>query len=69
MPMVNLSDFGGMKKGNRYCKHCTYSDGMLKPRHEVREGMIAYYMKAKRVDRAHAENYVDEIMAGQPAWQ
>ncbi|MFH0737634.1 MAG: zinc ribbon domain-containing protein [Candidatus Micrarchaeota archaeon] len=68
MPMVKLTDFGGMKKENDYCRHCTYEDGMLRPRHEVREGMILYYMKTKRKERSDAESYVDEIMAGQRAW-
>ncbi|MEW6721980.1 MAG: zinc ribbon domain-containing protein [Candidatus Micrarchaeota archaeon] len=69
MPMARLSDFGGMKEGNRYCRHCTYENGGLRPRHEVREGMVLYYMKSKRRERREAEEYVDEIMAGMPAWQ
>ncbi|MEW6035414.1 MAG: zinc ribbon domain-containing protein [Candidatus Micrarchaeota archaeon] len=69
MAMVRLSDFGGMKNDNRYCKHCAYDNGDLRPRHEVREGMILYYMKTKGKDRRSAEEYVDEVMAGQPAWQ
>ncbi|MEW6748214.1 MAG: zinc ribbon domain-containing protein [Candidatus Micrarchaeota archaeon] len=69
MPLLKTSDFGGMDQKNRYCKHCTYEDGMLKPRHEVREGMVLFYMKMKRRERKEAEEYVDEVMAGQPAWQ
>jgi len=69
MGMVKLSDFGGMKAGNRYCKHCSYENGDLKPRHEVREGMVLYYMKTKKKSRPDAEAYVDEVMAGQRAWQ
>ena len=69
MPMVRLSDFGGMKAGNRYCKHCAYENGDLRPRHEVRENMVLYYIKTKRKDRSESEAYVDEIMAGQPAWR
>lgn len=67
--MHNLSDFGGMNKSNRYCKHCTYDNGQLKPRHEIRENMVLYYMKAKRLERKGAEDFVDELMAGRPAWQ
>ncbi len=69
MPMEKKDDFGGEKEGNKYCKHCTYPDGNLKPRHEVREGMIKFYMKMKHMPRAEAEKFVDEHMAGMPAWQ
>jgi len=69
MPMLKASDFGGMKEDNRYCVHCTYKNGDLKPRHEVREGMVQFYMKMKKKERREAEEYVDEVMAGQPAWQ
>ncbi len=69
MPMVKLSDFGGSKKDNRYCSHCSYADGNLKPKYEIRESMVLYYMKAKRFERKRSEEFVDELMAGQPAWQ
>lgn len=69
MPMVNKSDFGGGKETNQYCKHCTLPNGILKPRHEVREGMILFYMKNKKADRQTASAYVDERMAGMPAWK
>jgi hypothetical protein len=69
MPMAKASDFGGRNVKNRYCTHCTYQDGNLKPRHEIRENMVAYFMKMKRVDRAEAESFVDGLMAGMPAWQ
>lgn len=67
--MINRSDFGGGNESNRYCKHCTLSNGVLKPLHEVRESMIAYYMKAKKWERTQATQFVDEKMAGQPAWK
>jgi hypothetical protein len=69
MPMARPGDFGGRDVKNRYCKYCTYANGTLKPRHEVREGMVAFYMKAKRMERKSAEEYVDERMAGMPAWR
>jgi len=68
-PMLKPSDFGGMNDKNRYCAHCTYPDGNLKPRHEIRENMTKYFMKMKRCERAEAEKFVDELMAGMPAWQ
>ncbi len=69
MPMHNPSDFGGRDVKNRYCKYCTYSNGTLRPRHEVRESMVMFYMRAKRMERKEAESYVDEVMAGSPAWK
>jgi len=69
MPMANASDFGGRKTDNRYCAHCTYPDGNLKPRYEIRENMVLFYMKAKKMERNAAEQFVDEHMAGMPAWQ
>lgn len=69
MPMMKKSDFGGGKENNRYCTHCTYPDGGLKPQHEIRGGMILYFMKTKKMDRAKAAQFVDEHMAGMPAWK
>ncbi len=69
MPMHGASDFGGRDVKNRYCKYCTYPNGTLRPRHEVRENMVMFYMKAKRMERKSAEEYVDEVMAGAPAWK
>lgn len=69
MPMMKPSDFGGGKEENRYCLHCTYSNGELKPRHEIREGMVVYYMKMKKLDRKSSEQFVDDYMAKMPAWQ
>jgi hypothetical protein len=70
MPMLNPSDFGASNPECRYCKNCTYPGKTdLRPRYEIKEGMIKYYMKAKRWDRPEAEKFVDEYMAGMPAWQ
>jgi len=69
MLMTGLSDFGGRKANNRYCKHCTYSTGEIRPRHEVRENMVLYYMKTKKIERNESEQYVDGIMAECRAWQ
>ena len=69
MPMMKASDFGGKKEGNRYCVHCSYPSGELMARYLVRENMVKYYMKMKRMERLDAERYVDQYMAGMPAWQ
>jgi hypothetical protein len=69
MPMLKPSDFGAKKENNRYCAHCTYPSGELMARHLIRDNMVKYYMKMKRMERADAEKYVDDYMAGMPAWQ
>ena len=69
MPMITPSDFGGRKVGNRYCAHCTYPSGDLMARHLVFDNMVKYFMRMKRLERAAAEAYVNEHMAGMPAWQ
>jgi len=69
MPMMKASDFGAGKTNNRYCVHCTYPTGELMARHLVHANMVKYYMTMRRLDRAAAEAYVNEYMAGQPAWQ
>ncbi len=69
MPMMKISDFGGKREDNRYCVHCSYPGGELMARHLVRENMVKYYMKMKRLERPDAERYVDQYMAGMPAWQ
>ena len=67
--MMKISDFGGKREDNRYCVHCSYPGGELMARHLVRENMVKYYMKMKRLERPDAERYVDQYMAGMPAWQ
>jgi hypothetical protein len=69
MPLLKPSDFGGMNEKNKYCSHCSYPDGNLKPRHEIRENMVTYFMRMKRCERPAAEKFVDELMAAMPAWQ
>jgi len=69
MPMVKESDFGGGKKDNRYCRHCTYEDGNLLPRHVVRENMVKFAIKMRKMERPQAEEYVDKNMSEMPAWQ
>jgi len=69
MPMETPADHGGGNTANPYCVHCTDAAGNLKPREEVREGMINYYMQTMGKSREEAETVVDEHMAKQPAWQ
>ena len=69
MPMEKLSDFCGEDTRSRYCKYCTTSDGKLKSRTEVREGMINFYASKMNKPRKEAEKLVDESMSKMPAWK
>ncbi len=67
--MEEPEDFGGKNENNESCVYCSDSDGNLKPRNEVREGMIAFWMQRENVDRPSAEKNVDKYMAKMPAWK
>lgn len=69
MPMEKAEDYGGGKVGNRYCRYCTYADGNLKSREEVRGCMIQFRMKTSRESREEAEKEVDQHMKNMPAWK
>lgn len=69
MPMEDKEDFGAGDESNKYCVHCTDPEGKLKPRAEVREGMIQLFMKMRNTDRETAEKSVDEHMSKMPAWK
>ena len=68
-PMTELSHFGGQNRENQYCSHCSLQNGTLRPRFEIEEKLITYYMKVKKMDRAEAQAFVSELMARMPAWQ
>lgn len=65
LPMDHPEDYGGQIPGNKYCKYCTDSEGKLKTREEVRNGMINL-MKSK--GEKDAEKLVDKYMKKMPAW-
>ncbi len=69
MPMTQLSQHGNADPHNPYCIYCTDTAGNLKPRNEIREGMIHYVMKSENCQRDKAEGEVDRQMAQLPAWQ
>jgi len=69
MPMQDASQHGGGDMNNAYCLYCTDETGKLKPREEVREGMIAFYMKSENKTREEAERFTDEYMKKMPAWK
>ena len=69
MPMTKPEEFGGHKLDNPSCVYCSSAEGELKPRNEVREGMIRFWMERETIERREAEKKTDEHMAGMPAWK
>jgi hypothetical protein len=67
--MHKAEEFGGGKMNNSSCVYCSDSEGNLKPRNEVREGMVQFWMKRENIDRKTAEKKTDEYMSSQPAWK
>ena len=69
MPLTQVSQqFNGNSAGP-FCTYCTTPAGDLKPRDEVREGMIQYMMNLEKWERPEAEVAVDKQMAQLPAWK
>jgi hypothetical protein len=68
MPMTKLEDFGGGNPANICCVHCSNSDGSLKSRDEVFEGMVNFMMMSQKMDRKTAESAAKEHMSKMPAW-
>jgi hypothetical protein len=69
MPMTHASQHGNDDASSPYCIYCTDVAGNLKPRGDIREGMIQYTMKLENWPRPQAEVEVDRQMARLPAWQ
>ncbi|UCH36218.1 MAG: hypothetical protein JSV65_07655 [Armatimonadota bacterium] len=69
MPMETSQMHGGGVKDNPYCVYCTDAHGRLKPREDVREGMIQFYMDTLGKSREEAEHVVDAAMSEMPAWE
>jgi len=69
MPMETRELHGGGIPENPYCVYCTDAHGHLKPRAEVRAGMIQFFMEVMEKSRAEAEQVVDATMAEMPAWK
>jgi uncharacterized glyoxalase superfamily protein PhnB len=68
MPMTKVEDFGGGNPENLYCVYCSTSDGRLKNREEVFQGMVNFMMTSQKMDRETAERAVEERMSKMPAW-
>ncbi|MBN2251050.1 MAG: hypothetical protein JW724_03130 [Candidatus Altiarchaeota archaeon] len=66
--MRRYSDYGGGDMSNPYCVYCTDQAGKLKPRDDVREGMMRFMLK-QGICRTEAERKADEAMNEAPAWK
>lgn len=69
MLMTHPSQHGNSDPTYPYCIYCTDLAGNLKPRDEIREGMIHYVMKSEDLPRPKAETEVDRQMSTLPAWR
>ncbi len=69
MPMQRLEDHGGGRLDIHYCKYCADAQGKLKPREQVRQGMIDLMVTARRKSIEDAEKFVDNFMKKMPAWR
>ena len=57
-----------MNPANVYCVNCSNSDGNLKSREEVLEGMAQFMMASQGMEREVALKAAKEYMSKMPAW-
>lgn len=69
MPMKTDKAHGGSDPKNPYCIYCTDNRGKLKPKSAVKAGMIAFFMKSKKMDKKAATKFVNAYMRKMPAWK
>ena len=69
MPMKTDNMHGGGNPKNVYCIYCTDNKGKLKSRAAVKAGMIAFFMKSKKMDKKAATKFVNAYMKKMPAWK
>jgi hypothetical protein len=69
MPMEEDKQHGASDPKNNYCVYCTDIAGKLKTKEQVRIGMIAFFMKAKKMNENVATKFVDDYMKKMPAWK
>jgi hypothetical protein len=69
MPMTEPEMHGGGDVENHCCCYCCDEAGNLKPREEVRQGMVNFFEREEGKSREEAEAFVDEHMARMPAWR
>jgi hypothetical protein len=69
MPMKEAKQHGAADPKNPNCIYCTDERGRLKTREQVRNGMVNFFMKAKKLDEESAAKFVDGYMKKMPAWK
>ena len=69
MAMHQPSQRGNGDSSHPYCIYCTDMMGQLRPKSEIREGMIQYIMKFENCPRDRAELEADRQLKVLPAWQ
>jgi hypothetical protein len=69
MEMSKAEEFGGHKAGNKSCVYSSDSEGNLKPKNEVREGMVSFWMQREKVAWSTAEKLTDEHISKMPIWK
>ncbi len=69
MPLRSKEDFGGGRLDNKYCVHCTDSEGNLKAYQEVRENMKNFAIRNMGISETEALKMAEEGMSKLPAWQ
>jgi len=69
MPMEKDEDFGGNDPKNKYCKHCTFPDGELKPYEEVLKGMSNHMVETQGISLEEARKKAREYLKTMPAWK
>jgi len=68
MPMNSIDDFGGKNPENKYCKHCTDSQGNLKSYSEKVVDFKKLLIKSKNLGEEQAEKKAKEILTKFKAW-
>jgi len=69
MPMKEAKQHGAADLKNPNCIYCTDEKGRLKTREQVRNGMVNFFMKAKKLDEKATAKFVDDYMKKMPAWK
>lgn len=69
MPMEEAKQHGAGDPNNTWCVYCTDAAGKPKSREQVKQGMVAFFMKAKKLDEKAAVKFVDDYMKKMPAWK
>lgn len=68
MPMTKESDFGGGKTDNKYCFHCTDTEGNLVDWEEKVKRMTGFIVSRMGIAESEAIKMAVINLKSQPAW-